>query len=95
MNLFSSSPSRANPEQVNRIKGWVYELLPLSEAIPISISQLHCSEPGCPPLETVIAILSTPIRQYKIHKALPEIEYTDILHLFQQPQVESKTPTLP
>ena len=46
--------------------------------MPISIHQLRCSEPGCPPMETVIALMSTPIRQIKIHKAIALIEREDI-----------------
>ena len=44
---------------------------------------LQCTEEGCPPIETVIAIMETPgkPRQYKIHKPLAEVKQTDIVSL--------------
>ncbi|MEO0948331.1 MAG: hypothetical protein AAFY11_09345, partial [Cyanobacteria bacterium J06641_5] len=52
--------------------------LQIDAAVPISISQLRCSEPGCPPVETAIAVLSEPKQTLKIHKALAEVTATDI-----------------
>jgi hypothetical protein len=78
MNLFSQNKPKANPEKVQDIKNWVYRILEVDSDISISISQLACREPGCPPIETVIAVLSTPIRQYKLHKAVNEIDEMDI-----------------
>ncbi|MEL6777956.1 MAG: hypothetical protein AAFO06_11930 [Cyanobacteria bacterium J06597_16] len=47
--------------------------------MPISISQLKCTEPGCPPLETVIAVMSQPPQTYKIHRPAAEIERADVI----------------
>ena len=63
------------------MKEWIYQALQIDESIPISLSQLQCTEPGCPPLETVIAVMRNPIQQYKIHKPIAEIELTDISEL--------------
>lgn len=78
MNLFAQSTSKAEPEKIKQMKTWLYQLLTLNSDTPISISQLRCTEPGCPPLETVIAVMTNPIQKYKIHKAIAEIEYVDI-----------------
>jgi hypothetical protein len=78
MNLFSSASEKPDLAKISQIKAWTYAHLQLTPAIPISISQLQCAEPGCPPLETVIAIMTTPVRQYKIHKSVAEIEQIDI-----------------
>ncbi len=51
MNLFSQSVDRAKPEQIQQIKAWMYEIMALDKDIAISINQLQCREPGCPPLE--------------------------------------------
>ncbi|NJR62391.1 MAG: hypothetical protein HC769_28400 [Cyanobacteria bacterium CRU_2_1] len=81
MNLFSQDKPKADPEKVRDIKNWVYRILEVDSDIPISISQLACKEPGCPPIETVIAIMSTPVQQYKIHKAVNDIDEIDICNL--------------
>ena len=48
----------------------------------ITLIELRCTEEGCPPLETVIAILSeTGSRQFKIQKALSELTAADIAEL--------------
>ena len=83
MNLFSQSRPKPNLDALQQIKSWVYELLTLDPDISISVSQLQCKEADCPPIETVITILSQPAQQYKIHKALNDIELDDLVCLFQ------------
>ncbi|MDZ4870845.1 MAG: hypothetical protein CLLPBCKN_000233 [Chroococcidiopsis cubana SAG 39.79] len=84
MNLFSKSNARAEPERVQQIKTWIYELLKLDLDTPISIIQLRCTEPGCPLLETAIAVMTVPTKTYKIHKPIAEIAFTDIANAMQQ-----------
>lgn len=81
MNLFPQNKPKADPKQIQQIKNWVYRVLEVDSSIPISISQLACKEPGCPPIETVIAVMTTPIKQYKIHKAVNDIDELDICGL--------------
>ena len=85
MNLFSQSLSNrgSNPAALQQLKTWVYDLLKLDPDIGISVGQLQCKEPDCPPIETVITILSQPAQQYKIHKALDDIVLADVIRLFQ------------
>ena len=83
MNLFSQSGPKPNPAALQQTKAWVYDLLKLKPDTDISVGQLQCREPDCPPIETVITILSQPAQQYKIHKALDDIERDDLIHLFQ------------
>lgn len=57
--------------------------LSLPEDTTVTVSQLSCREPGCPPLETVIAILDDPPRRWTIHRPLAEIDdalVTGLLH---------------
>jgi len=68
----------ASSEKTKQIKQWIYQALQIDDEISISLSQLQCTEPGCPPVETVINLMTNPVQQYKIHKSIAEIEYTDI-----------------
>lgn len=81
MNLFTKS-IRSDGE-IKQIKNWVYQILDIDPEVQISINQLRCHEPNCPPLETVIAIMTTPVRQYKIHKPVSQITEADIKQIRQ------------
>ncbi len=83
MNLFARGTTKADREQIRQIKNWLYETLSIDREVHISLSQLSCTEPNCPPVETVIAVMLNPAQQYKIHKPITEIEYTDICNLIQ------------
>lgn len=55
----------------------VAELVRLHLGLPdaaVTVSQLACREPGCPPVETVIAVLGTTSRRWTIHRPLAEID---------------------
>lgn len=52
----------------------ITETLSLDETVTISLNQLTCHEPGCPPIETAIVIMEEAPKQYKIHKSIAEIE---------------------
>ena len=82
MNLFSQSRPKPNPVALQQLKTWVCDLLKLDSDIDISVGQLQCKEPDCSPIETVITVLSQPAQQYKIHKALDDIELADLIRLF-------------
>lgn len=83
INLFSQDKLKADPKKIRQIKNRIYEILEIEPEITISISQLQYSEPRCPAIETVIAIMTTPAQQYKIHKTLAEIDCSDIFALIQ------------
>ena len=79
MNLFGGRRS-IDPEQSDRIKRWVREAWVLSSEATVMVTELECREPGCPPIETVLALLEGPgkTRQYKIHKSAAEISRADV-----------------
>ena len=83
MDLFSQSRPKPNLEVLQQVKIWAYDLLKLDPDISISVSQLQCKEADCPSIETVITIFSQPAQQYKIHKALDDVERGDLVRLFQ------------
>ncbi len=79
MDLFGSTP-KPDVARVGQIKEWVRQHFALSDEAVVMVTELRCSEPGCPPLETVIAILDGPgsRRQHKLHKSVAELEAEDI-----------------
>ena len=82
MNLsFGRATTDVNSQQIKQVKKWIYEYLNVDEATSISLSQLQCKEADCPPIETVISVMTNPVQQYKIHKKIADIEYTDISSL--------------
>ncbi len=78
MNLFTKSAPKVDSEKLQQIKDWAYQELEINPTIFISISQLQCHEPDCPPIETVIAVMTNPPQQYKIHKSASQITEEDI-----------------
>lgn len=80
---------RIGPVRTNKateIKAWVRELLPLAPETTILVTELTCTEPGCPPLETVVAVLKGPGEnvQQKIHRSVVEITKEDIATLCER-----------
>ncbi len=81
MDLFGAKAKIA-PEHLERIRAAVRKRFALVEDVSIRVIELRCSEEGCPPLETVIAILEPgDNRQYKIHKAAADVNEEDVARL--------------
>lgn len=82
MDLFNP-PARPDPARVAQLKQWIAGRWGLASGAVILVSELRCPEPGCPPTETVIAVLDSPgvRRQAKIHKPVAEIEERDLAEL--------------
>ena len=68
---------------VAAVKQWVAEVFPAVAGNGRPGPGIRCTEPGCPPLETAIGLLSVPgqPRLYKMHKALAEVTFADVLRL--------------
>ena len=62
------------------VKAWVKNVFQLDEFVTVMVTELECTEPGCPPLETVIAIMDQPgtPKQFKLHKRIAELTVADI-----------------
>lgn len=72
-----------DPAQIARIKTWATEVLGVDHDATILVTELRCTEPGCPPLETVIAVLrdgGAP-EQHKIHRAIADVVEADVKRL--------------
>jgi hypothetical protein len=78
IDLFPRKPA-VTTEQLQQVKDWLYEVLQIDRHTIISISQLQCTDLNCPPIQTAIAIMTSPHRVIRIHKAIPDILYSDVI----------------
>ena len=62
------------------MKGWITERLGLSDGDLVTVAELACHEPDCPPFETVVSVHQSGgvRRDWRVHKPLAEIEELDI-----------------
>jgi nitrate reductase delta subunit len=65
---------------VDRIRDWTRARFGLPEDGAVLVSQVSCSLPGCPPLETVIAFWDEDVKRYhfKIFKPVEAIVEDDL-----------------
>jgi len=71
-----------NPGDSARVRALVRTAIPDTD-VTILVTELTCTEPGCPPTETVIALMHPGApRQYKIHKPLVDVTASDISSAF-------------
>lgn len=68
------------PGRAALVKGWVTERFGLSEADLVSVAELACHEPGCPPIETFVTVHSPDgqRRTWRLHKPVAEITASDV-----------------
>lgn len=68
------------------LKQLARELLDVDDETIVMVTELQCTEPGCPPIETVIAVLRVGAReQIKIHKPLAEVTRDDVVAALRVP----------
>ena len=74
---------KSNVEKIRNLKLLISKKYHLSDATIISIAELACHEPNCPPLETVITarLEDGSIKNWRIAKAISEIEEFEINNL--------------
>jgi hypothetical protein len=67
-------------ESRQKIKEWVAACLSNSSQIQVVVTELECAEPGCPPKETVIALIypNTAPKQFKVFKAIVDVTEADV-----------------
>ena len=85
MDFFSPRAARS-PDHINVIKAQVVAALRLLEEATVMVTELACTEEGCLPVETVIAIFQTATQkiQFKIHRSLSEITMREIQEMCAQ-----------
>ena len=78
--MFASA--RKSPERlsmVERLSEWTRERFELPREAAISVSEIACPLPGCPPLETVVTFWIAERRyQFKVFKPLAEVAPDDV-----------------
>jgi hypothetical protein len=72
-------PPHRSPN-LSKLKESVRQSLDLTEDTTVLIRQLACTEPGCPPIETVVAVLPMdgPARRWTLHRGVEEITPDDL-----------------
>jgi hypothetical protein len=67
--------SKVETGKVSEVKGWVRDALALDDDVMILVTELPCSEPGCPPIETAITLIGSDLRRVvTIHGTVGELE---------------------
>ncbi len=71
---------RPDADAVRHVKRLMAATFGLSDDTMLSVAELTCHEPGCPPVETVITMRNTDgeATDWRIAKAVCEIEERDI-----------------
>ncbi|MDX3928954.1 MAG: hypothetical protein QHC90_24520 [Shinella sp.] len=65
--------------QARLIKQWTRELLALPDDAVVSVNELACHLPGCPPRETVVLVMQDgKTTQMSIHKAMQDLTKGDV-----------------
>ncbi len=74
-------------EALSRIRRWVKEAIPPGEPT-ISVTELACAEPGCPPRETIILVMwaDEPAWKLRIHKSMPDVTADDVALSLRSPE---------
>jgi nitrate reductase delta subunit len=78
--LTKKSPGLSAEQE--RVRTWTREHFNLGDDETIMVSELPCSEPGCPPVETHLVFWTQAGRhQFKVFKPLAEVAPDDLLGL--------------
>ena len=71
--MFSRRTARS---RAGEVKGWITKHLNLSDEDIVTVAELTCVEPGCPPIETVVTVHGEDgvRRSWHIHQPLSQID---------------------
>jgi nitrate reductase delta subunit len=75
--------ARKSPEQqqaIDRVRDWTRERFSLDAETPIMVSEVTCSLPGCPPLETIVVFWTGEDRRhhFKVFKPVQQVVPDDL-----------------
>jgi hypothetical protein len=78
--LFGKRDDGLRAEAVRRVKGWVASRARAGESDAVMVTELQCTEEGCPPVETVLALLrpGDEPRKWKVHKPVALVTEEDV-----------------
>lgn len=74
------APRERSSGRATEIKAWVGQQLDLRENDLVSVAELRCHEPDCPPVETVVTVHRDDGERgsWKIHKPMSQVCQADI-----------------
>lgn len=80
INPFKPRGGAGYSDALARIKAWTRASIPPGDPV-ISVTELACAEPGCPPRETVILIMwdDAPAWKVRLHNAMSEVTEHDVV----------------
>lgn len=70
-------------ELQSRVRDWAEARFQPNDSDIVMVTEIECGQPGCPPLETVIALMRegrAPVK-FKLFKALAEVTEADVSRL--------------
>ena len=85
-NVVDAAPfCKAESGIIHDLKLQTQKLLGLPDDVTISVTELSCREPGCPDVETVVAILREAEKPTiaRIHKTIPDVTSDELKAAFE------------
>ena len=84
VNPLARSRASGYAQAIEHLKTVTRELLALSDDAVVSVTELTCRDPGCPDIETVVAILiaGQRPRTARFHKRIPEVDPSELAAAF-------------
>ena len=79
---FRGSPEQRDAQRLGleRVRAWTRQRFSLTDDAPLLVTEVACSLPGCPPLETVVAFWTGADRrhQFKVFKPAAQVTSEDL-----------------
>lgn len=72
--------ARPDPAAISRVKALFSDVFDLTDDVLVSVAELRCHEPNCPPIETVVTARSAngETKDWRIHKPINEVDEADV-----------------
>jgi len=76
-----------SPFTLDQIRVWIRQALEFPKGSAITIKEVPCVKPGCPPIETAIMVFleAEPPRFYKIQRTINEVTFDSVFDLIENP----------
>jgi hypothetical protein len=80
--MFGPRTDEKRSQAMRRLKQLARELFEAADDDAVVVNELSCTEPGCPPIETIVALLRAggEPRQVKVHKPAVDVTEDDLRH---------------
>jgi len=83
---------RPDAAAIRRVKACITEVLDLPGTTTLTVAELACHEPDCPPIETVVTLHDADgqRRTWRLHTPVAEITVADVAGAMRGPATESE-----